>query len=71
MTYPLVYLLIWAIPTSIRIYQAVTSNPAPFGIATVDKVENIVLLSSFLFIFSSTAIFACFLSSRSEHNYLP
>lgn len=38
LTYPLVYFLIWAIPTSIRIYQAVTSDPAPFGIATVDKV---------------------------------
>lgn len=38
MTYPLVYLLIWSIPTSIRIYQAVTGKPAPFGIATVDKV---------------------------------
>jgi len=37
MTYPLAYLLIWSIPTSIRIYQAVTSKPAPFGIATVDK----------------------------------
>lgn len=51
MTYPLAYLLIWSIPTSIRIYQAVTGNPAPFGIATVDKVENVILLpfpSSFL-----------------------
>lgn len=44
MTYPLVYLLIWAIPTSIRIYQAVTGNPAPFGIATVDKVRTSMLL---------------------------
>jgi hypothetical protein len=38
MYYPLVYMLIWTIPTTIRIYQAVTSRPAPFGIATVDKV---------------------------------
>jgi len=37
MTYPLVYMMIWAIPTSIRIYQSVSGKPAPFGIATVDK----------------------------------
>ncbi|KAF2869668.1 G protein-coupled glucose receptor regulating Gpa2-domain-containing protein [Massariosphaeria phaeospora] len=37
MAYPLVYMLIWTIPTSIRIYQSVTGKPAPFGIATVDK----------------------------------
>ncbi|KAF2739834.1 hypothetical protein EJ04DRAFT_483211 [Polyplosphaeria fusca] len=37
MSYPLIYMLIWTIPTSIRIYQSVTSKPAPFGIATVDK----------------------------------
>lgn len=38
MMYPLVYMLIWTIPTSIRIYQSVTKKSAPFGIATVDKV---------------------------------
>lgn len=37
MTYPLVYMLIWTIPTTIRIYQAMTGRRAPFGIATVDK----------------------------------
>jgi hypothetical protein len=37
MMYPLVYMLIWTIPTTIRIYQSVTGKPAPFGIATVDK----------------------------------
>ncbi|KAF2679966.1 hypothetical protein K458DRAFT_393235 [Lentithecium fluviatile CBS 122367] len=37
MYYPLVYMLIWTIPTTIRIYQSVTGTPAPFGIATVDK----------------------------------
>ncbi|KAJ4301897.1 hypothetical protein N0V90_003993 [Kalmusia sp. IMI 367209] len=37
MMYPLAYMLIWTIPTSIRIYQSVTHTPAPFGIATVDK----------------------------------
>lgn len=38
MSYPLVYMLIWTIPTTIRIYQSVTGKPAPFGIGTVDKV---------------------------------
>ncbi|KAJ4353417.1 uncharacterized protein N0V89_005146 [Didymosphaeria variabile] len=37
MYYPLAYMLIWTIPTSIRIYQSVKGVPAPFGIATVDK----------------------------------
>lgn len=37
MTYPLVYMLIWTIPTTIRIYQATTGNSAPFAIGTVDK----------------------------------
>jgi hypothetical protein len=39
MSYPLVYMLIWTIPTTIRIYQSVTGKPAPFGIGTVDKVS--------------------------------
>jgi hypothetical protein len=39
MLYPLVYMLIWTIPTTIRIYQSVTGKSAPFGIATVDKVR--------------------------------
>lgn len=42
MYYPLAYMLIWTIPTSIRIYQSVTGVPAPFGIATVDKVRSTV-----------------------------
>ncbi|KAF1965538.1 family A G protein-coupled receptor-like protein [Bimuria novae-zelandiae CBS 107.79] len=37
MYYPLAYMLIWTIPTAIRIYQSVTGVPAPFGVATVDK----------------------------------
>ncbi|KAJ3479786.1 hypothetical protein NLG97_g8230 [Lecanicillium saksenae] len=37
MLYPLVYMLIWALPTSIRIYQAVSGHSAPFPVATVDK----------------------------------
>lgn len=40
MYYPLAYVLIWTIPTSIRIYQSVKGVPAPFGIATVDKVGS-------------------------------
>jgi hypothetical protein len=40
MYYPLAYMLIWTIPTSIRIYQSVKGVPAPFGIATVDKVGS-------------------------------
>lgn len=38
MVYPLVYMLLWTTPTVIRIYQTTTGKPAPFGIATVDKV---------------------------------
>ncbi|OCL12081.1 hypothetical protein AOQ84DRAFT_386363 [Glonium stellatum] len=37
MAYPLMYMLIWTIPTAIRIYQSVTGKAAPFGIATADK----------------------------------
>ncbi|KAF4635556.1 hypothetical protein G7Y89_g2542 [Cudoniella acicularis] len=37
MVYPSVYMLIWTIPTVIRIYQATTGKSAPFGIGTVDK----------------------------------
>lgn len=37
MAYPLMYMLIWTIPTAVRIYQSVTGKPASFGIATVDK----------------------------------
>jgi len=36
--YPLVYMVIWTIPTAIRIYQATTGKAAPFGIGTVDKI---------------------------------
>jgi hypothetical protein len=39
MTYPLVYILIWVVPTAVRIYQAVTGKAAPFCVATVDKVS--------------------------------
>ncbi|KAH6709241.1 G protein-coupled glucose receptor regulating Gpa2-domain-containing protein [Leptodontidium sp. MPI-SDFR-AT-0119] len=37
MTYPLVYMLIWTIPTTIRVYQATTNDSAPFAIGTIDK----------------------------------
>lgn len=42
MLYPLVYMLIWALPTSIRIYQAVSGRPAAFPIATADKACIVV-----------------------------
>lgn len=37
LAYPLVYMLIWVVPTTIRIYQVTTGKPAPFAVATVDK----------------------------------
>jgi hypothetical protein len=36
--YPIAYILIWTLPTAIRIYQASTGKPAPFALQTVDKV---------------------------------
>lgn len=39
MAYPLVYLLIWTIPTTVRIYQSTTNKAAPFAVGTVDKVS--------------------------------
>jgi hypothetical protein len=39
MMYPIIYMIIWTIPTAVRIYQAISGKPAPFGIATVDKVR--------------------------------
>lgn len=44
MTYPLIYMLIWTIPASVRIYQATTGKPASFGIATIDKVRTAPVL---------------------------
>jgi len=40
--YPIAYMLIWALPTSIRIYQAATGRPAPFALQTVDKACIVV-----------------------------
>lgn len=39
MMYPLVYGIVWALPTGIRIYQAVTGKSAGFTISTIDKVR--------------------------------
>jgi hypothetical protein len=39
MSYPLVYILIWTIPTTIRIYQTVTNKPAPAAVLTIFKVS--------------------------------
>lgn len=35
--YPLAYMLVWTLPTSIRIYQVTTGRAAPFALQTVDK----------------------------------
>ncbi|KAL3423707.1 G-protein coupled receptor 1 [Phlyctema vagabunda] len=40
MTYPLVYIMIWILPTSIRLYQTITGNKAPFVVGTIDKVRS-------------------------------
>lgn len=37
--YPLAYMLIWALPTFCRIYQATTKQAAPFALGTVDDVR--------------------------------
>jgi hypothetical protein len=46
MTYPLVYMLIWTVPTTIRIYQATTGRSAPFAVGTVDKVHPLLIRHS-------------------------
>ncbi|KAB5581052.1 hypothetical protein GE09DRAFT_461083 [Coniochaeta sp. 2T2.1] len=35
--YPLAYILIWTLPTAIRIYQATKGKSAPFVLETIDK----------------------------------
>ncbi|KAM5367879.1 hypothetical protein ACJZ2D_009790 [Fusarium nematophilum] len=35
--YPLAYMLVWSLPTAIRIYQSTRGVPAPFALQTVDK----------------------------------
>ncbi|RSM06593.1 hypothetical protein CDV31_009022 [Fusarium ambrosium] len=35
--YPLAYMLIWSLPTAVRIYQSTRGVPAPFALQTVDK----------------------------------
>ncbi|KAH8902631.1 hypothetical protein BR93DRAFT_227053 [Coniochaeta sp. PMI_546] len=35
--YPIAYMLIWTLPTCVRIYQARTGKAAPFALQTVDK----------------------------------
>lgn len=39
MTYPLLYVLIWILPTVIRVYQATSGDRAPFALGTIDKVR--------------------------------
>ncbi|KAJ2897191.1 hypothetical protein MKZ38_004874 [Zalerion maritima] len=35
--YPFAYMLVWILPTSVRVYQAIKHEPAPFALQTVDK----------------------------------
>jgi hypothetical protein len=35
--YPLAYAVIWSLPTTIRIYQTITGEPAPWQVQTLDK----------------------------------
>ncbi|EFW99437.1 hypothetical protein CMQ_7805 [Grosmannia clavigera kw1407] len=45
--YPMAYIFIWTLPTTIRIYQACTGKAAPFAVQTVDKVKfDVMTLSS-------------------------
>ena len=50
MMYPVLYMLIWTIPTAIRIYQGTSGHSTPLGINCVDKVgpdslNNITFIS--------------------------
>lgn len=36
--YPIAYMIVWTLPTAIRIYQTAKGVPAPFALQTVDKV---------------------------------
>ncbi|SPJ78519.1 uncharacterized protein FTOL_06908 [Fusarium torulosum] len=35
--YPVVYMIVWTLPTAIRIYQTITHTPSPFALQTLDK----------------------------------
>jgi hypothetical protein len=37
LTYPLVYMLIWILPTTVRIYQISTGKPVLFELGLLDK----------------------------------
>lgn len=61
MAYPLVYLFIWTIPTTIRIYQSTTNKAAPFPIGTIDKVDvEAPLISSYSANLSSSSLASSF-----------
>jgi hypothetical protein len=48
MTYPLIYMLIWSLPTAVRIYQSTTHKAAPTPVADLDKVRpNIIYNTEF------------------------
>jgi hypothetical protein len=44
--YPVVYMIVWTLPTAIRIYQTITHTPSPFALQTLDKVSRIQTASS-------------------------
>ena len=54
--YPIAYMLIWALPTSVRIYQVATGRPAPFALQTVDKVYTNTLTVLFVTLSVSTVL---------------
>ncbi|SPO01563.1 uncharacterized protein DNG_04236 [Cephalotrichum gorgonifer] len=35
--YPIAYMLIWVLPTAVRIFQSTKDTPAPFALQTIDK----------------------------------
>jgi len=42
MTYPIIYMLVWIIPSAVRIYSTATGKRVPFGVGTLDKACIVV-----------------------------
>lgn len=40
--YPLAYAVVWSLPTTIRIYQTISGEPAPWQVQTLDKACVVV-----------------------------
>lgn len=62
--YPVVYMIVWTLPTAIRIYQTITHTPSPFALQTLDKVSRIQIVS--FYVQTNVAIpgLCCFSRSR-------